>query len=1115
MENLPNKETPEKDPQYFGAFLNMARHNVFMLINHLTKKFNYLGFSEIVNDSEINNGKNILLKAFDVVTKIPDEYKKGVLDYIIKRGYFPTLKYFIEEYGDNQKELFKRISIFLNLALSELVSFRNSYTHLLAIDNEGNELEKKLNIDDKIKSDIIGLFEKAPTFSFLRDSQTQKEEDYEHLKKYKIFEEGSNDFTHQGLYFFICLFLEKKYAFRFLKRFKGYKNDTTSPFIATLKSFAAYTLKLPDEKIVNENLKQSLLMEMLNELNKCPKELFNHLTEEDKKEFDPKLKNEKSFSNIVFNSIKYDELKDSDIDKAVSELISLKRNEDRFQYFALRYLEETDAFKSLRFQITLGKLTIKKYNKSVINELQTRRINKTINVFAKLSDITDENSCLKAIKDGSDEEVDFEQYAPHYCVNNNKIGFIFNDVTYPKLKFSENINQPLGFISTNDLHKLVLMEILSKGKAEIIIKHFINKINDDMLDINKLDEIKNKISYEPADFTRRIMNYKKKDVNETELSKRKDYKKLLEDRRKRLNEELQNHGLIINQMPSKVLDYLMKIKEPDNNKIIRNRINLLLSEIDKKLNKIKEYEDKKGSEDYEKAREKIKFGELATFITRDIVNMVIDGEKIENKKNIKDKITPPYINKLQNLIAYFSQNKDDIIKLLVELELFDKEKGHIFLTEGLIKNSNSVIDFSEKYLKEKKKWINRNYFDKEYNFILPVNIKLPYTIEKLKNYRKDFNIEEWIKEKNKLPVNLPTTLLDELLDIEFKKKNSQNDKTGISNLLKIYLENDSQPFYSYRRKYNINKEEKTFSINNLSSKQLNKIYDKNVESNEKLIRFTQTKDRVMKLMCDELIKEDKSLGLKEGTFVLENIFPKSFSNPLDSPVCFSKEMRFEYINDKKKVEVKYSIIARDTEHIKTEVQKWLDSPKSEKEKYPDKKVWYSWTIKDFGRFNKIIYDRRLKNLLQYFEPKEIPYSVLVFELMEYDRIRDKIFDKFFVLEKVICAKDMEGLKKLELQKSNRNFNEIQFKIYIKWLKSKNIDIDCDFISNVRNKFSHSQFPEIKSVNIDKIKKEDTEKFEQKNHEKDYKGKEYISFSQKIYDKYEVEIKKIVSEVEKI
>ena len=37
--NIANKKTLQKDPQYFGAYLNMARHNIFAISNDLSEKF--------------------------------------------------------------------------------------------------------------------------------------------------------------------------------------------------------------------------------------------------------------------------------------------------------------------------------------------------------------------------------------------------------------------------------------------------------------------------------------------------------------------------------------------------------------------------------------------------------------------------------------------------------------------------------------------------------------------------------------------------------------------------------------------------------------------------------------------------------------------------------------------------------------------------------------------------------------------------------------------------------------------------------------------------------------------------------------------------------------------
>ena len=59
-------KTIENDPQYFGGYLNMARHNVFLLINHLTEAFSNLKniddeqFSLLNDDEEITSSKHLL-----------------------------------------------------------------------------------------------------------------------------------------------------------------------------------------------------------------------------------------------------------------------------------------------------------------------------------------------------------------------------------------------------------------------------------------------------------------------------------------------------------------------------------------------------------------------------------------------------------------------------------------------------------------------------------------------------------------------------------------------------------------------------------------------------------------------------------------------------------------------------------------------------------------------------------------------------------------------------------------------------------------------------------------------------------------------------------------------
>lgn len=46
---MGNDKTLENNPQYFGAYHNMARHNMFLINNHLAKKFELNELPEEVN----------------------------------------------------------------------------------------------------------------------------------------------------------------------------------------------------------------------------------------------------------------------------------------------------------------------------------------------------------------------------------------------------------------------------------------------------------------------------------------------------------------------------------------------------------------------------------------------------------------------------------------------------------------------------------------------------------------------------------------------------------------------------------------------------------------------------------------------------------------------------------------------------------------------------------------------------------------------------------------------------------------------------------------------------------------------------------------------------------
>jgi len=1184
MENKENKvKSVRTTPEYFGSYLNMARHNVFLLINHLTKTFNYLPFQLLKDDSWISVVENnLLLNIFDSSKREFEDDRHKVYNYIIKRHHFPVIKYL--GLSDDQLVDFDKVHNFLLLAFTELNNYRNEYTHYLSIDNHGNKLARKLDIDDKLKSNINDLFTHAPEISYLRKSETQTKEDYEHiLSQYRLFDEHKM-FTEQGLYFFINLFLERKYAIKLLKKIRGFKNETTPTFKGTLQAFTSYCIKIPDTRLGNEFPKHSLLMEMLSELNKCPKELFNHLTTQDKEKFEPKMDEERQ-NNVRLNSINYENIEDEDIESIVKELISLKRYEDRFPYFALRFIEDTNSFKQINFQITLGKLIIKRYDKTIIGISQDRRVLKTINAFGKLSDFIDkEDEVLSELKkELQDENIAFEQYAPHYNISGNKIGFKIFDkevdrkqlpLVFENKKENPTIqNNPSGFISIHDLHKIILLNLVdSTIPAEGKIIDFIDNTNANILDIKILDEIKAMTQYDQESFTKKTMNDKKtlkltslgdefiknylnldkenftNQLNQCSDQQKKDfainkdvstllikqtlienhskerYKILLKQRVKILQDNLPQ-DILVNQLPEKIKDYLLNISESNAEKKVHLKIRAILKDTELLLKDAKK-EPQEG--------EIIKLGKYATYIARDILNMIID-------KDVKQKVTQPYYNKIQNKISYFSINKEELIAILKELDIFDFNSGHVFLREFHITNSKGLKDFYKNYLEQKIKWINRKLFEKGkaggYRLNNP-SVKLPYSFTVIQKEAEAVDFEKWLNNKSMMPVNIPNSLFDQsandILKVILKNTGTDFKETDtLSVLLRKICSKDTQPFYSYDRVYrDSNKEPITIKqLSGLQSKTIKAKYGSFAEANEKLIRFYQTKDRVVKLMCDFLLNEDQNLADEKG-FLLKNIYPNSEISILNHPAKFKHSLKKEG----KSTDILFNVIAEDSPEQIAQVENWkkldiehrkiwtdiqtreeqqafLENCTPEERKLYNGQKGFQWKFKDYGRFRRFLKDKRLVGLSEYFEVKEIPFEFLEYQMMEYDRVRDKVFELVFMLEKAIFEKDPNGIINIEMQERSgkkKTFDQVEFKTYLRWLEEKQIYFSKDIIQWGRNKFSHSQFP--KFENIQKITDEEIANF---NYYKDvFAGKSNIdiSIAEKIIKKFESEINRIVSTI---
>lgn len=1114
----------------------MARHNLYLLINHLAERFDYIGLQGITDDENIGS-TNFLTQIFDTsVTTINTEDRYRVFKYLVKRHYLPCVKYFHDGKGTaidtNNVVDYAGLHLFLTGAFKSITRFRNAFSHYLALDAQGTKTgNRQPLLENNLPQVLTELFTLAPGYALERYHLSAP--DFEHTGLYRLFEkENSNILTEQGFYFFINLFLEKRYAIRFLKKIKGFKNETLPPFKATIQAFTAYSVKLPDVRLYSEDRKLSLLLEVLNELQRCPKELYNCLGEEDKKHFIPAME-QQAIDNMLENT-NYPGIEDAAIDSYVSEIVSLRRDGSKYPYYFLRFIDEYNLLPGIRFHISIGKLEVDSYPKPVAGVQVTRRLVKNINAFGKLSAF--ENNEVEILKrlNGEQHHYLFEQYAPHYHVEGNKIGFyVLKPGEQDKLPVAEQpeTNSATGFISLDALPKLVLLVCLVDKKPQSILHDFLELNEEKILNIDYLNEVKGKINLEPEYFSRRLPNEKVlRNKNQVAVLNKKTEQKLLKDYnitleelctadvwelvktkgKKRLppsDKELLTQlkyrelllqrkailatalpkGMEIEYLPTEVVNYVLNIKNVHDKKRIHTKLKTIRKETDRLIKKLEKEVAKP------KEEQNIKLGELADFLARDMIDMVVSV-------HVKQKITSVYYSKLQLSIAYLSIEKESLLAILNELQLFKKPAGHVFLSHEIIRKSTGVIDLYFKYFEEKKRWLEKTLFKRgrEGGYYLPAR-NIPYTYEKLRNTDTDFNA--WLANKKTMPVHIPNTWFDTYITTLFHgiRKNEGNhfiiNKTDkYSVLLEKWMQHDCQPFYLFNRLYKIDRkdsEKESVSVNSMDSGEIKKQYGRYAEANEKAIRFYKTKDRILKLIAGYILEKDAAYKLSKS-ITLADIMPGKETNLLNSPFEFSQTIEFKEdlqgrkTHSKQKPEERsITLVAKDTPTQRQQVAEYNSLPITEKGLFNGQKG-YEWTLKDFGRFKRFVKDKRIPNLSEYFDYSSISLNMINYQLFEYDRSREAVFEQVFLLEEYIANKDLAGITALEMANrrelldagNQKTFPEVPFEIYAKWLMVNRglQETEVKRLSLIRNKFSHSQFPFYDTL-WPKISKEDEEVFE--------------------------------------
>lgn len=1060
MNNFFNKYQHE-----FSAYYNMARQNIYITLQHIS---NVMGYDE--KDDKHREGSLWQMKS------IINIEKKENQSFLIKQlsHFFPMLRVMTACEKRNEVDFFTPANIYKALfSILKLISYeRDRAVHLSFVDDRtGSEeylqYEKKiaLYLDfcytvafrtvrkrfGKKKTKGIDVFTNKRFFTKRRFEGKKKNKEVERNYDfpYSIIDRDDR-LTDVGRVLFICLFLEKRYVSIFLDALQRdiYVNLNGKQKAFLREAFSVFRIKLPRERLDIERTDTMLALDMLNELKKAPKELYEHLSEDDQLKF-------------IVTSETGDE-------------ILLRRYDDRFPFFVLKYIDDRKLFNSIRFQVNVGKYRfLKKEDKVCLDETRRVRVlQKELNGFGRLQemeqfrssessnwksrlyikkhiDITrDDPAILPYITDSKAQYVFYgEKMGLNWAPYSNVKGTILKPIErnyIPEVNSGNSVScvPPKCWISIYELPAM-LFHILLNGFSGAETEELIRK--------------------EVEKYTLFF-----KDISEGVLKPLSCDSSQIESK----------YGIRRTDIPEKLKDYLFERATTDFesnafkvvNEMIRQN-ELSIKRFQKKLEKVNGADNKMGKKLYVEIRS----GRLASYLMKDMIALQPTALKGEQKG--KDKLTGLNYSILNAELAMYNAKRDkkeldNLKKMLEKANLIgDSNNKHPFLDEIFQVEYEDVpkttIEFYQKYMKCRLNWLKRiskNKNFKDVNILKPDRMKWA---EKNEEYYKNL-AKRYLSQPIELPRCLfEDSIVDKMIEIcsdneslqELKRQliRYRNKEEGVrfnvAYLIIKYHElvmNDKcQKFYGWDRGYKvINKlegvdcfkqtnflehydfEEKiNHYIDDLriqvegrkfreasgdeKQNERNKIlsYKKELNANERTLRRLKVQDILLFYMAKNII------GAEVKNFKMKSISPYKEEGILELQIPFSMKIT----------------LADGTE--RTIYQEAIK-------------------IKNYGDFFCYLYDDRVKSLLPQIKKAEINRMELDRELMNYDLTRPEIFSLILDFEKAINDKYPE------MTKERHGFTDLLNKLEdLGPMEKENIRL-------VRNAFSHNKYP-----NIEKIKED--------------------------------------------
>ena len=699
-----------------------------------------------------------------------------------------------------------------------------------------------------------------------------------------------------GLLYFCVLFLSKPYAKLFIDeaRLFDFSPFTDTENMIMSEMFCIYRIRTPRlHKIDSRDNKATLTMDIFGELRRCPIELYDLLDKNTGQPFfHDEVKRPNSHTPEVSKRLRYD---------------------DRFPTLALRYIDETELFKRIRFQLKLGAFRYKFYDKKdcIDGKVRVRRIQKDINGYGRLQEVADKRidkwgDILQKREERSvkleHEElyIDLDQFQedtadstpyvtdrrPAYNIHANRIGLYWEDSQNPKQYkvFDENgmyipelvvtedekapmrMPSPRCALSVYDLSAMLFYEYLRKNQEDDILSAE-QIIIDYENEYRRFFKAVAEGTIQPFKRTKEFRDYLKKEYPKIHMT----------DIPKKLQLYLCSHGLSYNNKPETVCERLDRLTlQHLEERELRVQRRLEHYQEDRKM--IGEKDNKYGKKSFADVRH----GALARYLAKGMMEW--QPTKLKDKEKGHDKLTGLNYNVLTAYLATFGSPQTveegftprTLEQVLTEAHLVGGSNPHPFINKVLALGNRNVEELYLHYLEEelkhirsRKQSLSSNPSDKALSALPFVHhdrmrfhertdeemraLAVRYTTIQLPDGLFTPYILEILQKRYTENVELQNALRQ---DAPSKLNPTNNAAFLITLFYQTVLKDDAQPFYQSSKTYTRNKDgEKTESFSFKRSYELFSILknDKKDTFPFELIPLFLTSDEIQEQLSAKLL----------------------------------------------------------------------------------------------------------------------------------------------------------------------------------------------------------------------------------------------------------------------